>query len=124
MYLRYPSSTVPTLESHIVTSCPLYKPFFFEDKKKETESQSAGRDRNISESGNPRIPMKFVTSFFWFVSSIFPHLGPHLPIPPRAYMLVGFISRHPGAYLYICTDCTVCKVLVNFFYIFGFLNVW
>lgn len=78
----------------------LYIKLFF--SKKETESQRAGRGRNTSESGNPRIPMKFVTSLFLFVSSIFPHLGPHLPIPPPAYMLVGFISRHPGAYL-TCT---------------------
>lgn len=117
---------LPTLESHIVTSCPVFitKPFFSRTKKKETESQTAGRGRNTSESGNPRISMKFVTYCF-FVCFFHISPSPHLPIPPPAYACwVHFPTSWCLPYLYICTDCTVCKVLVNFYYIFGFLNVW
>lgn len=51
---RYSSSTVPTLESHIVTSCPLYKPFyFFKDKKERNRVTECGTGQEHFGIGEP-----------------------------------------------------------------------
>lgn len=46
---RYSSSTVPTLESHIVTSCPVYKAFLFKERNRVTECGTGQEHFGIGE---------------------------------------------------------------------------